>query len=449
MRNKFLALLACSALALGLAPSAAFAVGNEAAVDGVEYATVSAAVENANEGDTVTLLQDATLTNTISLNKNLTFDLGGHTLTHNNTILDLYANATIQNGTMVMNGNNNGSAIWLNGDAQLIVAADVEIMAINSPSIHSFAIGFWSDCDGASLELNGRLSGEEGFTFNGNIKAPNTLTINDGASINVEGTALYLAGYGTTAIVGNATLTGSEGIEIRAGNLTIDGATVTATGTFSEAPNGNGATTTGVALAVSQHTTNQPINVTVNSGTFTGEKAFYEVDLQDETATEDVALNITGGTFNGDVASENHTEFISAGTFDRPVTNNLIATGKTEANLTSGATTTYYIGDNSQVATELAAAVQPGDTIEVTQGDLKLENLPAGITVKNTGKGEVIANNMVATAEGVTTMELAETDSEGVSPQTSDLNTAIVFTVMVGALLALSLAYRSQRKARR
>ena len=41
------------------------------------------------------------------------------------------------------------------------------------------------------------------------------------------------------------------------------------------------------------------------------------------------------------------------------------------------------------------------------------------------------------------------TDSEGISPQTSDLNTAIVFTVMAGALLALSLAYRTQRKARR
>ena len=47
------------------------------------------------------------------------------------------------------------------------------------------------------------------------------------------------------------------------------------------------------------------------------------------------------------------------------------------------------------------------------------------------------------------TTEEPTTDSEGVSPQTSDLNTAIVFTVMVGALLALSLAYRSQRKARR
>ena len=95
-------------------------------------------------------------------------------------------------------------------------------------------------------------------------------------------------------------------VEIRAGNLTITGGTLTSTvSTFSEAPNGSGTTMNGAALAVSQHTTDLELNVVINGGTFNGVYAIYEKDLQNETARDLISISITDGTFNGGIYSQN------------------------------------------------------------------------------------------------------------------------------------------------
>lgn len=132
--------------------------------------------------------------------------------------------------------------------------------------------------------------------------------------------AIYHPQYGYLDISGNAVIEGSSGIEMRAGNLTIDDAsvTVTATGDFAAAGNTSGSTVDGAAIAISQHTTNLPINVTLSAGTYTatGEngKAVYEKDLQTEPK-DDINVSITGGSYNGAVESENCTQFIYGGNF--------------------------------------------------------------------------------------------------------------------------------------
>ena len=244
-------------------------------------------------------------------------------------------------------------------------------------------------------------------------------------------------------------MSGSTAVEVRAGDITINGGTLNATADFSEKENNNGPTTTGVALAVSQHTTNLPINTTVNGGTLTGTKAFYEVDMQDQTGSENVVLNVAGGHYNGEVASQNHTEFVNAGVFNQPVEAAYVAPAKTEANLTSGENTAYYIGEAEQVASEIATDAKAGDTVEVTKGDLALENVAADVTVKNTGDGSVSVNHIVVpTGESVTTVET--TDSEGISPQTSEaLNFVAIMAIMLTASAVLSYAFFSGRKQRR
>lgn len=278
-------------------------------------------------------------------------DLGTFTLSRNGgQVLDLYADVTIQNGTVSMTNRPSGSAIWLNGNAKLTLEKNATVSATDSPDgSPSFAIGLWSDCDGAELVVKGKVTGENGITPNGTLKTENTISIEDGAVIDVKGTALYLAGNANTT-VGKAEITGDTGIEIRAGSLEVNGATITATGTFSEGPNGNGTTVTGVAVAVSQHTTNQKIDVAINSGSLSGDKAFYEVDLEDDIGADDVTMNVQGGTFSGEVASQNKTNFVAGGTFDSQVDSTLIDTTKTAASLNSGDSATYYIGDAEAVA---------------------------------------------------------------------------------------------------
>ena len=146
---------------------------------------------------------------------------------------------------------------------------------------------------------------------------------NHGTVINIENTvitvpdswAIYHPQYGILNIGGNNTvITGGTAIELRAGKATIEGGTFISTGDFETSPNGNGTTVYGAALAVSQHTTDLPIDVIVSGGTFVAEgangKAVYEVDLQGDTV-DNIEISVTGGTFNGGVESQNVASFIA------------------------------------------------------------------------------------------------------------------------------------------
>ena len=451
--KKLFGILASMLAAVLLLPGAVSAAGNEAKIGDTEYVTLIAAVNAAEDGDTITLIKDVALAAfPVTIKKSLTIDLGGFTVSRSNYSFDVYDELTLKNGTVQLNYSTaatSRAAIWLREDAKLTVAEDVTVQAIenNEPG---WAIGLYSDVDGATLIFNGTIKGEGGITVNGRVTTNNTIQINNGAKIETAGSAFYQAGNATTTI-GAATLaSGTTAVEVRAGTLTLDGATLTTTGQFSEKPNGNGLTTTGVALAVSQHTTNQPINVTVNSGSLTGEKAFYEADLQDdEASSEFVTLSLAGGNYNGAVASVNHTKFVSGGIFSQPVEAAYVVPKSTVANRTSGDTTTYFIGTPTTVAANLADT-KAGDAIEVTQGDLELAALPGDVTVKNTGEGTVTANGETATAEGVTTVAPTEPETDPISPPTGDAFNPVVWAIVTGlaAILFGATLYRSRKQRR-
>lgn len=450
--KKLFSILVGMLAAVLLLPGAVSAAGNEAKIGDTEYVTLIAAVNAAEDGDTITLIKDVALAAfPVTIKKSLTIDLGGFTVSRSDYSFDVYDELTLKNGTVQLNYSTaatSRAAIWLREDAKLTVAEDVTVQAIknNEPG---WAIGLYSDVDGATLIFNGTIKGEGGITVNGNVTTNNSIQINNGAKIETAGSAFYQAGNATTTI-GAATLTsGTTAVEVRAGTLTLDGATLTTTGQFSEKPNGNGLTTTGVALAVSQHTTNQPINVTVNSGSLTGAKAFYEADLQDNASSEFVTLSLAGGNYNGEVASVNHTKFVSGGIFRQPVEAAYVVPASTVANRTSGDTTTYFIGTPTTVAAYLADT-KAGDAIEVTQGDLELAALPGDVTVKNTGEGTVTANGETATAEGVTTVAPAEPETDPISPPTGDAFNPVVWAIVTGlaAILFGATLYQSRKQRR-
>lgn len=287
--------------------------------------SLASAVAAATNGQTITLLKDTALTSSISIEKNITLDLGGKTLSRDGgMLLDIYGDVTIQNGTVAMtNTTRSGADIWVNQTAKLTVEKSATISA---PS-NSFAIAYYQDCTAAEVTLKGTLTGEgSGITVNGNIKdkdssnqnTSNTLIL-DGTTINVKGHGVYQAGYATTTFTENAsTITGSTGIEVRAGNLTVTNSTITGNGTFKCAGNGDGTTTDGVGIAIAQHTTKLPINVTISGGTISGKYAVYESNPQNNDSIDQVNLSITGGNFNGSIAavySQDVKNFISGGLF--------------------------------------------------------------------------------------------------------------------------------------
>lgn len=124
-----------------------------AKVGGNEYATLEAAITAASAGDTVTLLSDVTLTETLTINKNLTLDVNGKTLTvqtSSDGIVVNNAELTLANsgssGKYVFDCSASGSdGVYVynedaNTTSKLIVNSDVEIKVnsnVNS-AIHAF-----------------------------------------------------------------------------------------------------------------------------------------------------------------------------------------------------------------------------------------------------------------------------------------------------------------------
>ena len=159
-----------------------------------------------------------------------------------------------------------------------------------------------------------------------NIDQCPTITLSSTSNIISEGNGIYAAGYANWNLAGD--MTGETGVEIRAGKMDITGGTIVATGdSTTVGPNGNGSTTIGAGVAIAQHTTKLPIEVTISGGTIKGATALKQSNPQnnDDTSVAKVEISVTGGTFeatsaNGNaVESENVKNFIKGGSFSSPV----------------------------------------------------------------------------------------------------------------------------------
>ena len=174
--------------------------GSVAQVGFKAFNTLQAAIDAAQDGETVTLLADATEDATIAAGKNITLDLGGKTLTNTNAgkatlTIAGDATATVKNGSVV--GGTSFYTIQNNGTATL---EDVTATAGNTGS--------------SMIDNWGTLTIESG-SYSGGLdvvksEEDSTLTINGGKF------ELSYATNGYTGVVfayGNTTITGGEFIQ--------------------------------------------------------------------------------------------------------------------------------------------------------------------------------------------------------------------------------------------
>ena len=237
---------------------------------------------------------------------------------------------------------------WMGNTASLILSDGVKIYSsATSDKEHTITIAGTGDTgkltsliiDGATIESANKIA------ISGNGTHHNTaITINSG-TIKGGGYGIYHPQIGTLTVNGGTISGGKTGIEMRSGMLNISGGEISGNGDPFEAfANGSGATVQGAAIAISQHSTDKDINVTISGGTFTGEHyALFEIDgveglkgldaegnettdtnkikkyevrsAEDGPYNENTKISITGGTFNGKIYSQNVKNFISGGTF--------------------------------------------------------------------------------------------------------------------------------------
>lgn len=169
-------------------------------VAGKGFDTLQAAIDAAQDGETVTLLTDATEDVTIAAGKNIVLDLGGKTLTNTNTgkatlTIAKDATATVKNGSIV-----GGTGYYTIDNYGTATLDDVTATAGNT--------------DSSMIRNDGTLTIESG-SYSGGL---NVVKSEEDSTLNINGGKFELsyATNGYTGVVfayGNTTITGGEFIQ--------------------------------------------------------------------------------------------------------------------------------------------------------------------------------------------------------------------------------------------
>lgn len=341
-----------------------------ASVGAYSYATLQEAINAAAEGATVKLLAD--VKENVDIGKALTLDLNGNDITSTGSrtygVIIKAGDVTVTDGTAAGEPSAVIGVADRNADRALAITNGAKNVRIENVKIDGH-VAVWveksSEAVFANVDVDANLAGigvsgpydeatiagasEENYTkvtiTGSNVHAYNSfavfgngsqhgtdITVTDSV-LSVEGvpssladgkkagTGIFNPQVGILTVSGNTTISAPTGIEMRSGTLNIADDTVTVESTSDEffaIDNGNGTTMGAVAVAISQHATNQTINVNISGGNFIAREggfALYEADTHDELSHEDIAIAVSGGEFNGAVESKNVKGFITGGRF--------------------------------------------------------------------------------------------------------------------------------------
>lgn len=300
----------------------------------------------------------------------------------------------------IINSNNHGIRIWQDNDSD-VVSVSVEkniTISAGDAGIQVFAadkaLSGGTDKQTAkniTIKVDGTLVGQYyGININGTILNTEDcpiITLSETASLSGM-YGMYLAGYTNTTING-ATVTGSSsGIEVRAGSLTVNGGAITSTAeNYSQSPNGGGTSVIGAGIAISQHTTKLPINVTINDGTISGARSFVETNVQNEDETTSINMNITNGNFIGELTSDYSSngdsldEFITGGTYSTNI-EDLVVENIPVTDVSTEASTVYVVG--ARAINDIVKNASENTTVKVLSGSLEVTATNEKVTVINT-----------------------------------------------------------------
>ena len=292
---------------------------------------------------------------TVDLNNSLFYLNGGALKTTDG--YGLYYNqggtlSIVGNGTI--NGTDNGAFYLVGGiiennttysKCHLSIGEDV---SINGGS-YVIWIDLWSRyynySNNVIVDIYGSINASEPIYVSGNVQGTSgnvpEINIKETANITCDKNGIYLAGYAKTTIENGATITNDSGncISIAAGEIVVNGGTLTAASSKGTDEGGGGSISfeESSAIFIKQHTTNLPLKITINDGTFSAALPINQATGQngDSAKPEDVSIVINGGNYNCTYAnadkycvkSADKTGFIKGGTYNIAPESNLIAVG--------------------------------------------------------------------------------------------------------------------------
>ena len=244
-----------------------------ASVGGKYYNSLSAAIAEAKDGDTVTLLKDNETTDTIVVSENLTLDLHGCTLTLSqlqseepqfvvSSTGDLTIRDTLGNGKMDITGS---------------LGVKLGKLTLESGTIESDYYGIYVYDNGTAVINGGTINSQYAGLSGNNTTGDMNFEVNGGELNATYGPAIYMPGQMTLKITGGIL---NGGISLRMGQVTISGGTINATTGSIDAP---------------EDYYNQSVNAWLPDALYVFNGTYGSGN---ETYGNALNLTITGGTFN-------------------------------------------------------------------------------------------------------------------------------------------------------
>ena len=324
-------------------PDAVAKVGNS------YYPTLEEAIEKAEDNETITLLGDADLTNTVEISDGNSYivELNGKTIKGiNGAFIVRHGKIKfVGSGTITYKNDVESAPIIVYGSTDsgeseysvVTVGKDVVLKGWNGLQVQGtdaydgnrYAYGVKVTLEGKIIASSTAHPGLQGVYVNGLIKAEsgNIPELNlKGTEIESTDDGVYAAGYAKWILDGATINAEGNGVSVTSGEVTIKDCIITVGSgeSYQESSGGSISSNRSSAVYVKQHSYNPTVKVTVESGTFSGYIPFRQDRGQATTPTpEKITLSITGGKFtcsgsadSVSVKSENKTGFVTGGTFN-------------------------------------------------------------------------------------------------------------------------------------
>ena len=401
-KKKWLATLLAMAVTLAMVPTAAFAITADGGVE-----TEAELVEAINAGGDVKLGNNITITTAsrqfkIS-GKTVTLDLNGFALTREGeSSNELFS---INNGgSLTINDSRGGGSITSSYPVQLMSNSTFVLNGGGITSPKGSVIDIFSSVTNVLVEMNGgSVKGAADNTFGIRGKSNVKVNINGGviSSAPENRLVMYISGDNDNAIEINFT-SGQITAEKQAIQA-YSGAVINVSGDASIHSD------TGVAISTQSGYGTVELNVTGGSITTDSSTAYAiqareasKVNIEGGTvsggtavrASDTANVQVSGGRLEGSkepigiVSGGTPTVNVTGGEFNKDVAK-YIAQDATVATFTSKGETTYVVG--STIADKAMTSAE-GDEIEITSGNIDLINVPDGVSVTNSGNGNVSVN---------------------------------------------------------
>lgn len=335
-----------------------------AKIGDTDYATLQAAVNAANNGDTIVLKKSISATE-IGEKKQLQFVKADMNVT-----LDLNQNTITAEA----------------GEAIAINAANITLTVKNG-TIENFAEGSYSDGVYAYKESNNltltfenivlksRTQGlaVQGLTSNSNVNIVNSNIIS------TDGLGIYYPPKSGTLTISDSEIAGVTGIVVKGSNLVVKGEKTIISGTgpnvdpetyYTGATDGSSTLTeTGDAVYVESGYNDRDISVSISGGHLNSKnaKAVRMFVKNGENTSAKREISVTGGTFSSDVSA-----YVAEGY----VQNNGTVERLGETNAVAKVGDTYY-----KTLADAVAAAQSGETVKLLANIAEGATIPADKTV--------------------------------------------------------------------